>query len=116
MKNRNGIMLICIGKKSTSHFKSRNYNIHSEYIDFWSDLNYADAIKISSVMISKFINGGNKVKISMRFRGREIEHKKLGFALLKKLTDEVSEFAKIEIPPNPEGRQIMMVLVPQTSK
>ena len=50
-------VLICIGKKSTSHFKSRNYNIHSEYIDFWSDLNYADAIKISSVMISKFING-----------------------------------------------------------
>tara|TARA_Y100000590_G_scaffold468526_1_gene651572 strand:- start:379 stop:1242 length:864 start_codon:yes stop_codon:yes gene_type:complete len=50
-------ILICIGKKSTSHFKSRNYEIHSDYVDFWSELNYEDAIEISSVMISKFING-----------------------------------------------------------
>ena len=66
--------------------------------------------------LSKFIGGGNKVKVSMRFRGREIEHKNLGMDLLNKLTQEVAEYAKVEIMPKFEGRQIMMILVPQTSK
>ena len=66
--------------------------------------------------LSKFIGGGNKVKVSMRFRGREIEHKNLGLDLLNKLTEEVAEYAKIEVLPKFEGKQIMMVLVPQTSK
>ena len=62
--------------------------------------------------LSKFIACGNKVKVSLHFRGREMEHKNLGMDLLKKLTEEVSEYAKIETPPKPEGRQIMMVLAP----
>ena len=66
--------------------------------------------------LSKFINGGNKVKVSMRFRGREMEHQNLGFALLKKLTAEVAEYAKVEVPPKGEGKQIMMILVPQVEK
>ena len=64
--------------------------------------------------LSKFIGGGNKVKISIRFRGREMEHKDLGFNLLKKLTEQVAEFTKVEVPPISEGRQLMMILVPQT--
>jgi translation initiation factor IF-3 len=63
--------------------------------------------------LSKFINGGNKVKVSMRFRGREMEHQNLGLDLLKKLTEEVSEYAKVEVPPKSEGKQIMIILVPQ---
>ena len=66
--------------------------------------------------LSKFIAGGNKVKVFLRFRGREMEHQNLGMELLKKLTEEVSDYAKIEVPPKPEGKQIMMVLVPQLSK
>ena len=66
--------------------------------------------------LSKFIGGGNKVKISMRFRGREMEHRNLGFELLKKLTEEVVSFAKVEVSPRSEGRQIMMVLAPAASK
>ena len=66
--------------------------------------------------LSKFINGGNKVKVSMRFRGREMEHQNLGFDLLKKLTEEVIEYAKVEVPPKSEGKQIMMILVPQSAK
>ena len=67
--------------------------------------------------LSKFIGGGNKVKISMRFRGREVEHQDLGFNLLKKLTEEVSKFAEVEVSPKREGRnQIMMVLIPMTNK
>ena len=66
--------------------------------------------------LSKFIGGGNKVKVSMRFRGREIEHKNLGMDILNKLTEEVAEYAKVEVLPKFEGKQIMMILVPQTSK
>ena len=66
--------------------------------------------------LSKFISGGNKVKVSMRFRGREMEHQNLGFDLLKKLIEEVIEYAKVEVPPKSEGKQIMMILVPQVSK
>ena len=62
--------------------------------------------------LSKFIEGGNKVKVSLRFRGREMEHQYIGFDLLKKLTEQVVDFAKIEVPPKSEGRQIMMILVP----
>ena len=66
--------------------------------------------------LSKFIGGGNKVKVSMRFRGREMEHQNIGMDLLRKLTDEVSEYAKIEASPKLEGKQIVMVLVPQLNK
>ena len=66
--------------------------------------------------LTKFIGGGNKVKVSMRFRGREMEHQNLGFALLKKLIEEVAEYAKVEVPPKGEGKQIMMILVPQVTK
>ena len=63
--------------------------------------------------LSKFIGGGNKVKVSMRFRGREMEHQNLGFDLLNKLIQDVADYAKVEIPPKGEGKQIMMILIPQ---
>ena len=66
--------------------------------------------------LSKFIGGGNKVKVSMRFKGREMEHQNLGFDLLKKLTTEVEEYAKVEVAPKFDGKQIMMILVPQVAK
>ena len=66
--------------------------------------------------LSKFIGGGNKVKVSMRFRGREMEHQNIGMDLLDRLTKQVSEYAKVEVAPKSEGRQIMMILVPQLGK
>ena len=47
---------------------------------------------------------------------REMEHQNLGFNLLKKLTNEVEEYAKVEVAPKSEGRQIMMILVPHVAK
>ena len=52
----------------------------------------------------------------MRFKGREIEHQHIGKEVLKKLTEEVAEYAKVEVEPKFEGKQIMMILVPQTLK
>ena len=71
-------------------------------------------VKLKS--LSKFIADGNKVKVSLRFRGREIEHQHIGMDVLKKLTTEVAEYAKVEVPPKSEGKQIMMILVPQNLK
>ena len=71
-------------------------------------------VKVKALL--KFIGGGNKVKVSMRFRGREMEHQNLGFDLLKRLTEQVVEHAKVEVHPKSEGRQIMMILVPQIAK
>ena len=71
-------------------------------------------VKVKALL--KFISGGNKVKVSMRFRGREMEHQNLGFNLLKKLTEQVVEQAKVEVHPKSEGKQIMMILVPQIAK
>ena len=68
-------------------------------------------IKIRNLL--RFLGAGNKVKVTLRFRGREMEHQNLGMELLKKLTKEVSNYAKVEVPPKLEGKQIMMVLVPQ---
>jgi len=102
-------------QKSKKEAKKKQKIIEVKEIKMRPCINKHDyEVKIKA--LSKFISGGNKVKVSMRFRGREMEHQNLGMELLKKLTEEVSEYAKIEIPPKPEGRQIMMILVPHLNK
>jgi len=102
-------------QKSKKEAKKKQKTIEIKEIKMRPGIDKHDYnVKIKAV--SKFIGGGNKVKISMRFRGREMEHKELGFNLLHKLTEEVASFAEVEIRPKSEGRQIMMVLVPVSSK
>ena len=62
--------------------------------------------------IKSFILDGDKTKISVRFRGREILNSNLGLDLLNKLKNEVSEIAQVDQEPSLEGRQLMMVLSP----
>jgi len=61
----------------------------------------------------RFLQDGDKVEISLRFRGREIAHKELGMELLKRVQADVAEYADIEREPKFEGRQMMMVVVPK---
>lgn len=63
--------------------------------------------------VHKFIEHGDKVKITLRFRGREMAHQHLGMDLLKKVQDDVAEVAKVEAFPRLEGRQMLMVLAPK---
>ena len=63
--------------------------------------------------VHKFIGNGDKVKITLRFRGREMAHQHLGMDLLKKVQDDVAEYAKVEAFPRLEGRQMLMVLAPK---
>ena len=63
--------------------------------------------------IHKFIGEGDKVKVTLRFRGRELSHQQLGMNLLKRVQDDTAEVAKIEAYPRMEGRQMLMVLSPK---
>ena len=63
--------------------------------------------------VSKFIDNGDKVKVTLRFRGREMAHQHLGMDLLKRVQTAVEEIAKVEAFPRLEGRQMLMVLAPK---
>ena len=68
-------------------------------------------VKLRNLM--RFLKDGDRVEISLRFRGREIAHKELGMELLKRIQVDVAEYADIEREPKFEGRQMMMVVVPK---
>src|SRR6218665_501362 len=63
--------------------------------------------------VSRFIGDGDKVKVTLRFRGRELSHQQLGMDLLRRVQEDVAEIAKIEAYPRMEGRQMLMVLSPK---
>jgi translation initiation factor IF-3 len=63
--------------------------------------------------MKRFFEEGDKVKITLRFRGREMAHQELGAKLLNRVKDDIGEIAKVEQEPKYEGRQIVMVLAPR---
>ena len=63
--------------------------------------------------MKRFFEEGDKVKITLRFRGREMAHQELGFQLLNRVKDDIGPMAKVESEPRFEGRQMVMVLAPR---
>jgi translation initiation factor IF-3 len=63
--------------------------------------------------VNRFLDEGDRVKVTMRFRGREMAHQELGMELLVKVQAELAEKAKVESSPRSEGRQMVMVLAPK---
>ncbi len=68
-------------------------------------------VKMKSVR--KFLDEGDKVKVTLRFRGREMAHQELGMKVLERVRDEFGEEVKIEQQPRLEGRQMVMVMAPR---
>ncbi len=64
----------------------------------------------------KFLEHGDKTKITLRFRGREMAHQELGMKLLKRVEEDLKEIANVELRPKMEGRQLTMVLAPIKKK
>jgi len=62
--------------------------------------------------MKRFFDEGDKVKVTLRFRGREMAHQEIGMDLLRKVKSETEDFAKVESEPRLEGRQMVMVLAP----
>ena len=63
--------------------------------------------------VQKFLSEGDKVKVTLRFRGRERAHQDRGASLLQKVKEEIDQIAKVEMDPKFEGRQMIMVLAPR---
>ncbi len=63
--------------------------------------------------ITRFFEDGDKVKVTLRFRGREMAHQQLGMELLQRVKDDFAEESKVEAEPKLEGRQMTMVLSPR---
>ncbi len=63
--------------------------------------------------VRRFLEDGDKVKMTIRFRGREMAHQDLGLKVLERVRDELDEVAKVEQHPRPEGRLMTMVIAPR---
>jgi translation initiation factor IF-3 len=61
----------------------------------------------------RFLKEGNKVKVTMRFRGREMSHQEIGMEVINRFKDTFEEIAKIETPPRFEGKQMLMIMAPK---
>jgi translation initiation factor IF-3 len=95
--------------------KMKQKQVHVKEIKFRPGTDEGD-YKIKLRNITRFIEDGDKAKITLRFRGREITHQELGMALLKRVEEDTKEFAQVEQFPKMEGRQMVMVLAPAKKK
>ena len=68
-------------------------------------------VKMRSML--RFFESGDKVKVTLRFRGREMAHQQLGMELMQRVKEQTEEIAKVELEPKLEGRQMIMVLAPR---
>ena len=66
--------------------------------------------------LTRFLNDGDKAKVTLRFRGREMAHQELGMDLLKRIEEDLAEIGTVEVHPKMEGRQLTMVLAPNSKK
>ena len=98
-------------KKSSSSSKSRVKRRSIKEIKFRPSTDVGD-YNIKLKKIKSFILGGDKTKISVRFRGREILNSDLGLELLNRLRDELADIAQVDQEASLEGRQLLMVLSP----
>ena len=102
-------------KKHASSTKTKIKKSTLKEIKFRPSTDIGD-FNIKLKKIKSFIIDGNKTKISVRFRGREILNSELGLDLLTKLKNELEDIAKVDQEPALEGRQLLMVLSPLKKK
>ena len=102
-------------KKSISSSKVKVKRNTTKEIKFRPSTDVGD-YNIKLKKIKSFILGGDKTKISVRFRGREILNSEMGLNLLNKLKTEVEELAQVDQEPSLEGRQLIMILSPLKKK
>lgn len=72
--------------------------------------------KVKLRNLTRFLENGDKGKVSLRFRGREMAHQELGMAMMKRIETDLEEIASVEQYPKMEGRQLIMTLAPRKKK
>jgi translation initiation factor IF-3 len=98
-------------KKKAALQKKKQKQTQVKEIKFRPGTDVGDyQIKLRSLV--KFLENGDKVKITLRFRGREMAHQELGMEMMKRVEADLSELAQVEQFPKLEGRQMTMVMAP----
>lgn len=99
-------------KKRMQEARKKSKVVHIKEVKFRPNIGQGDfEVKVRN--IKKFIEDGDKVRVSLWFRGREIVHNEIGQALMQKVMIATEEIAKIELEPKLEGKQMLMILVPR---
>jgi translation initiation factor IF-3 len=98
--------------KKASIAKKKQKNIQVKEVKFRPGTEEAD-YQVKMRNVRRFLEEGDKVKITLRFRGREMAHKELGAAMLKRIETELAEEVAVEQLPRMEGRQMVMMIAPK---
>ena len=99
-------------QKKANEAKKKQKVIEVKEVKFRPNIDTHDYdVKMRNV--NRFLEDGDKVKVTLRFRGREMAHQELGRDLLQRIAADVEDVAKIESMPKMEGRQMIMVVAPQ---
>ncbi len=101
--------------KKLQEAKKKQKQIQVKEIKFRPGTDEGDyQIKLKS--LTKFLNEGDKTKITLRYRGREMAHREIGMDVLKRIEKDLEELAIVEQFPKMEGRQMVMVMAPKKKK
>ena len=98
-------------QKKAAEARKRQKTVDVKEIKMRPGINQHD-YDVKMRAINKFLDEGDKVKVTLRFRGREMVHQELGMKVLDRVRDDLGEVIKIEQWPKMEGRQMTMVMVP----
>lgn len=102
-------------KKQKAEAKKRQHQVQIKEIKFRPGTDIGD-YQIKLRKLKEFLEGGDKTKVSLRFRGREMAHQNLGMELMKRVEADLVEFGQVEQHPKLEGRQMVMVIAPVKKK
>ena len=92
--------------------KKKQKQIHIKEVKFRPGTEQGDyQVKLRN--LTRFLNNGDKTKVTLRFRGREMAHQELGLQLLKRVEEDLNEIGTVEQFPRLEGRQMVMVIAPK---
>lgn len=102
-------------KKQKAEAKKRQHQVQIKEIKFRPGTDIGDYnIKLRN--LSRFLEAGDKVKVSLRFRGREMAHQNLGMELMRRVEADLAELGSVEQRPKMEGRQMIMIIAPAKKK
>jgi len=98
--------------KKAQSAKRKQKQIHVKEIKFRPGTEEGD-YKVKLRKLIEFLTDGDKTKVTLRFRGREMAHKELGLELLQRVQSDLAEYGTVEQQPQLEGRQMVMVISPR---
>jgi len=102
-------------KKKVAQQKKKQKQTQVKEMKFRPGTDQGDyEIKLRNLV--RFLENGDKAKVTLRFRGREMAHQELGMAMMKRVEADLIELAQVEQYPKMEGRQMIMVLAPRSKK